>query len=130
MEEAQFRLLRLIESQPELTQRELAREMGVSLGKVNYCIQALVEQGLVKVRNFRSSDRKLAYAYLLTPQGAEQKAASTVRFLKRKMAEYESLKREIADLRREVTGKESGGALRAVSRLQRLKPAGREKTRT
>jgi len=102
MEEAQFRILRLIESNPSLTQRELAREMGVSLGKVNYCVNALIEKGWVKARNFRNSNNKLAYAYLLTPRGIEQKAAITVHFLRRKVAEYESLKKEIARLRREV----------------------------
>ena len=102
MEEAQFRILRLIESNPSLTQRELAREMGVSLGKVNYCVNALIEKGWVKARNFRNSNHKLAYAYLLTPRGIEQKAEITVHFLRRKVAEYESLKKEIARLRREV----------------------------
>ena len=102
MEEAQFRILRLIESNPSLTQRELAREMVVSLGKVNYCVNALIEKGWVKARNFRNSNNKLAYAYLLTPRGIEQKAEITVHFLRRKVAEYESLKKEIARLRREV----------------------------
>ena len=102
MNESHYRLLRLIAAQPELTQRELAREMGVSLGKVNYCVNALIEKGWIKARNFRNSDNKLAYAYLLTPRGIEQKAAVTVDFLRRKVAEYESLKKEIADLRREV----------------------------
>ena len=102
MEEAQFGILRLIESNPSLTQRELARELGVSLGKVNYCVSALIEKGWIKARNFRNSNNKLAYAYLLTPRGIEQKAAITVHFLRRKVAEYESLKKEIAQLRREV----------------------------
>jgi EPS-associated MarR family transcriptional regulator len=101
-DEAHFKLLRIIETQPELTQRELARAMGVSLGKVNYCINALIQKGWIKARNFRNSNNKLAYTYLLTPRGIEQKAATTVRFLKRKVAEYESLKAEIAELRREV----------------------------
>jgi EPS-associated MarR family transcriptional regulator len=102
MEEAHFRLLRLIESKPDLSQRELAREMGVSLGKVNYCVNALIAKGLVKARNFRNSRNKLAYAYLLTPRGAEQKATITLQFLQRKLAEYENLSREIAELRREA----------------------------
>jgi len=102
MEEAHYRLLRLLDSSPQLTQRELAREMGVSLGKVNYCISALIEKGWIKARNFRNSNNKLAYAYLLTPRGIEQKATITVQFLHRKVAEYESLKKEIAQLRREV----------------------------
>jgi len=102
MQEAHYRLLRLLDASPRLTQRELAREMGVSLGKVNYCVNALIEKGWVKARNFRNSNNKLAYAYLLTPRGIEQKAAITVHFLRRKVAEYESLKKEIARLRREV----------------------------
>ena len=102
MEESHYRLLRLLDASPRLTQRELAREMGVSLGKVNYCVSALIEKGWVKARNFRNSNNKLAYAYLLTPRGIEHKAAITVHFLRRKMAEYESLKKEIARLRREV----------------------------
>src|SRR3989304_8440219 len=100
MEEAHYRLLRLLESSPQLTQRELAREMGVSLGKINYCVAALIEKGWIKARNFRNNKNKLSYAYLLTPSGIEQKAVITVHFLRRKMAEYESLTKEIAQLRR------------------------------
>ena len=102
MEESHYHLLRLLEASPELTQRELARELGVSLGKVNYCVSALIEKGWVKARNFRNSNNKCAYAYLLTPRGIEQKAAVTVHFLRRKMVEFESLKKEIARLRPEV----------------------------
>ena len=102
MNDSHYRLLRLIATRPELSQRELAREMGVSLGKVNYCVNALIEKGWIKARNFRNSNHKLAYAYLLTPSGIEQKAAIAVQFLRRKVAEYESLKKEIAQLRREV----------------------------
>ena len=102
MEDTHLRLLRLIEARPELSQRDLARELGTSLGKVNYCLNALIDKGLVKVRNFRNSNNKLAYAYLLTPRGIESKATITVQFLKRKMAEYESLKTEIEQLQREV----------------------------
>ncbi len=103
MEDTHLRLLRLIEARPELSQRGLARELGTSLGKVNYCLNALIDKGLVKVRNFRNSNNKLAYAYLLTPRGIESKATITVQFLKRKMAEYESLKAEIEQLQREVS---------------------------
>jgi EPS-associated MarR family transcriptional regulator len=105
MDEAHYRLLRLLESRPDATQRELAEAMGVSLGKLNYCVKALVDKGWVKARNFRNSRNKLAYAYLLTPRGLEQKATITLHFLKRKVAEYETLRREIADLRREVAGR-------------------------
>ena len=102
MDDAHYHLLRLLDASPRLTQRELAREMGVSLGKVNYCVNALIEKGWVKARNFRNNNNKLSYEYLLTPRGIEQKAAITVHFLRRKMAEYESLKKEITQLRREV----------------------------
>ena len=102
MDEAHYKLLRLIESRPDATQRELAQALGVSLGKVNYCVNALIEKGLVKARNFRNSQNKLAYAYLLTPRGIERKTAVTVQFLRRKVNEYEALRREIAELKREV----------------------------
>jgi EPS-associated MarR family transcriptional regulator len=102
VDEAHYKLLRLIESRPDATQRELARALGVSLGKVNYCVNALIEKGLVKARNFRNSQNKLAYAYLLTPRGIEQKTAVTMQFLRRKVGEYEALKHEIAELKREV----------------------------
>lgn len=97
-----FRMLRLLEAKSDLSQRDLARELDTSLGKVNYCLNALIDKGWIKARNFRNSNNKLAYAYLLTPRGIEQKAVITVHFLRRKMAEYESLKKEIARLRREV----------------------------
>jgi EPS-associated MarR family transcriptional regulator len=102
MEEAHFKLLKLIESRPHLTQRQFARELGMSLGKINYCLRALIEKGWVKARNFRNSGDKLAYAYLLTPRGIEQKSAITVKFLRRKISEYETLEKEIAQLRRDV----------------------------
>lgn len=102
MNESHYRVLRLIADKPELTQRDLARELGVSLGKVNYCVNALIDKGWVKVRNFRNSENKLSYAYLLTPRGIESKATITLQFLKRKMTEYETLKTEIEQLQREV----------------------------
>ena len=102
MSETDYRLLKLLESKPHLRQRDLAREMGVSLGKVNYCLSALVEKGWVKARNFRNSHDKLGYAYLLTPRGIEQKAVLTVNFLRRKMAEFDALKEEIEQMQREV----------------------------
>ena len=102
MDEAQYKVLRLIEEQPDVSQRELARKLGVSLGKVNYCLNALIDKGLVKAANFRKSNRKLAYAYLLTPRGVQEKAEITVRFLHLKLGEYEALRKEIAQLKREV----------------------------
>jgi len=90
-----YRVMKLIEENPEISQRELARELGLSLGKVNYCLKAFVAKGFVKVDNFRRSDNKRAYAYLLTPRGIEEKARVTMQFFRRIEAEYEMLKREI-----------------------------------
>ena len=100
--ETHLKVLRSIEDNPEITQRELAEELGVSLGKVNYCLKALIGRGWVKVNNFKNSNNKAAYAYLLTPTGIERKAQITMRFLKRKLSEYEDLKTEIEMLQREV----------------------------
>ena len=109
-EDTRFRLLRLLEDRPELSQRQIAAELGLSLGGVNYCLKALVEKGLVKVRNFQASERKLRYAYVLTPAGLTEKAGLTSRFLMRKMAEYEALRTEIETLKGEIerTQKEMG----------------------
>lgn len=103
-----YRLLKLLQSNPELSQRQLAEEMGVSVGKVNFCLNALLDKGLVKVRNFRDSGNKLAYAYYLTPKGAKEKVRATVGFLKRKLEEYQGLEREIEELRREVRSTADG----------------------
>ena len=100
--ETHLRLLRLIETNPELSQRELAQELGISVGKINYCMSALLARGWIKARNFKNSRNKLAYAYLITPHGVEEKAALTLRFLRRKLDEYEQLHREIAELRAEA----------------------------
>lgn len=97
-----YKLLKLIEANPAIQQREMAKEMGVSLGKTNYCLQALVQKGLVKMDNFRRNDNKLGYIYLLTPSGIETKARLTVSFLKHKVAEYEAIRSEIEELRREA----------------------------
>lgn len=97
-----LKVLRHFEDNPEITQRELAKELGVSLGKANYCVRALIEKGWVKVMNFKNSNNKSAYAYLLTPKGIEHKAQITVQYLRRKIAEYESLKLEIAQLQSEM----------------------------
>ncbi|MDP6103372.1 MAG: MarR family EPS-associated transcriptional regulator [Gammaproteobacteria bacterium] len=91
-------LLRKIEVNPECTQRELSKEMGVSLGKVNYCIKKLTEKGWIKLTNFTHNPNKVGYAYLLTPKGIDEKARLTISFLKRKITEYEILKKEINDL--------------------------------
>ncbi len=95
-------LLRRLESNPEYTQRELSQEMGVSLGKVNYCMKKLTERGFLKLTNFSHSSNKMVYTYLLTPQGIEQKARLTTSFLKRKIEEFEMLRGEISKLKLDV----------------------------
>jgi EPS-associated MarR family transcriptional regulator len=92
----------MLEADPQASQRRIADELGISLGKVNYCLQKLIEKGLVKANNFRNSDNKRAYLYLLTPKGIEEKTKVTLRFLKVKLGEYEALKRELEDLQREA----------------------------
>jgi EPS-associated MarR family transcriptional regulator len=101
-EEVRYRLLKLLEPNPHLSQREVAKELGISLGKVNYCLRALVEKGWIKATNFKNSRSKAAYMYLLTPRGFEEKARVTARFLQRKVREYEALKTEIEQLRHEA----------------------------
>ena len=100
--ETHLKVLRHLEENPDITQRELAEALGVSLGKVNYCLKALIEKGWIKANNFKNHKQKSAYAYLLTPKGIERKAQITVRFLKRKVEEYEALKQEIEQLQEEV----------------------------
>ena len=94
-------LLRKLESNPQFTQRELSREMGVSLGKVNYCMKKLTEKGWIKLTNFTHNPNKMGYAYLLTPQGIDEKSRLTFSFLKKKVIEYEILKKEINALKLE-----------------------------
>jgi EPS-associated MarR family transcriptional regulator len=100
--EIHFRVLRVLQHNPQITQRELAEQLGVSLGKINYCLQALIDKGLVKVTNFKNSKRKRAYLYLLTPKGIEAKTKISIKFLRRKMREFESLKEEISHLESEI----------------------------
>jgi EPS-associated MarR family transcriptional regulator len=95
LDEIHLQVLRAIEAQPELTQRQLAQELGVSLGKAHYCIKALIDKGLVKMGNFSHNQKKLEYAYLLTPSGMKSKAVLTAHFLERKAAEYAMLKSEL-----------------------------------
>lgn len=97
-EDVHFRVLRLLEQNPELSQRDVAEALGISLGAANYVLRALVEKGQIKIQNFRASDNKLRYAYILTPSGIKAKARLTLGFLKRKYAEYEALKIEIEGL--------------------------------
>ena len=91
-------ILKLLDAQPQMSQRDLAQVMGVSLGKANYCLKALMEKGLVKFGNFRKNPDKRQYAYLLTPAGLEEKTRITLAFLRRKVAEYEALEKEIEQL--------------------------------
>jgi EPS-associated MarR family transcriptional regulator len=102
-DETRYRILKLLEADPHASQRRIADELGISLGRVNFCLQALIEKGLIKANNFRNSSNKRAYLYLLTPKGIEERAIVTARFLKRKLDEYESLKRELEELQREAT---------------------------
>ena len=100
-DEFRYRILKRLESNPELSQRELARELGVSVGKVNYGIRALVDLGLVKATNFANSRNKQAYIYVLTPKGIQAKARTAVRFFKQKLAEYEAIQKDLEELRSE-----------------------------
>jgi EPS-associated MarR family transcriptional regulator len=100
--ELQFRVLRLLESNPHLTQRELSKSLGVSLGGINYCLNALIAKGAVKIENFKYNKNKWVYAYLLTPRGLAEKTALTGYFLKIKMQEYQALKEEIETLNQEA----------------------------
>ena len=101
-DEYRYRILKLLAKDPHASQRRIADELGISLGRVNFCLKALIEKGLVKVNNFRSSTNKRAYLYVLTPKGIEEKAMVTARFLRRKLDEYEILKQELEELQREA----------------------------
>ena len=102
-EYSRYQILKKLEANPEISQRQLATELGISVGKVNYCLRALIEKGMVKGRNFGRSTNKGKYMYLLTPAGIENKAALTARFLKRKMAEYEALRNEIEEIKKDLS---------------------------
>ena len=108
-EDLRFRVMRELEREPHLSQRELAQRLGVSNGKLNYCLRALIDKGLVKLANFASSQHRLGYAYLLTPAGIRAKASLTGRFLQRKMAEFEMLKAEIEALASEAGNDKGAG---------------------
>ena len=117
-DEYRYKLLRLLETNPQINQRELARALGISLGKVNYCLKALIEKGWIKARNFTNSNKR-AYMYYLTPRGFQEKARVTVRFFRRKVAEYEALRSEIETLRGEAAREEQ----RAGSATRPAEPA-------
>ncbi len=101
-EDTYFRVMRILQDNPDVTQRELAEKLGISVGGLNYCLKALKEKGLVKMKNFANSKNKFGYVYVLTPAGISEKAAITQRFLQRKMDEYKSLKAEIKALKFET----------------------------
>ena len=101
-EDKYFRLMRILEVTPDISQREMAKALGVSFGSINYCLNALIDKGLVKIQNFNQNQNKFGYVYLLTPKGIAEKASLTSNFLKRKMEEYEALKLEIETLKSEI----------------------------
>jgi EPS-associated MarR family transcriptional regulator len=105
--------MRILQDNPDLTQRELARELGMSVGGLNFCLNALIEKGLVRMANFQKSKNKFKYVYLLTPQGIAERVALTSRFLKSKMEEYDALKVEIEALKAEM-GEEQGNGQKAL----------------
>ena len=101
-DETRYKLLRMLEANPQASQRDLAQALGISVGKVNYCLNALIEKGWLKARNFKNSKNKRAYMYYLTPRGFEEKTRVTMRFFRQRLAEYEALSAEIESLRREA----------------------------
>ena len=109
-EDLRYKLLKLLAEESQISQRDLALRLGISVGKANYCLSALVDKGLVKINNFRRANNKLAYAYLLTPGGIEEKARVTVSFLQRKIREYAELQEEIETLRQETLVSNTGGS--------------------
>ena len=102
-DEYRAKILKKLEADPQISQRDLARDLGISLGKTNYCLRALMKTGLIKANNFKNNRNKSAYMYFLTSKGIAEKARATTRFFKRRVAEYEALQREIEELRSEVT---------------------------
>ena len=115
-EDTNFRVLRMLQDNPDMTQREIAEKLGVSTSGLNYCLNALIDKGYLKVQNFSQSKNKFGYIYVLTPQGIAEKAQLTGRFLRRKMAEYEALRAEIESLHAEVKSPAIGGGANLASR--------------
>jgi len=109
-DEIHFKVLRQLEANPNLNQRKLAEALGISLGKTNFCLQALINKGLLKIENFRSNQNKLSYAYLLTSNGIVEKAALTARFLQRKQQEFDAIKAELESLKQEVANQKTASA--------------------
>ena len=121
-EETHFRVLRLLQDNPEMSQRELAKEVGVSVGGIHYVLNALIDKGLLKLGNFTAAEDKRRYAYILTPKGIARKAALTRAFLARKMEEYEAFKAEIAALRREVDDLDEDASEKASPKDAKIAP--------
>ena len=109
-EKSHYDILKTLESDPKISQRQLAKNLDISLGKVNYCVKALLAKGLIKATNFKNSNNKIAYAYLLTPKGIRQKAVLAQHFLERKVLEYENLREEIRVLKAELREKSISGS--------------------
>jgi len=105
-DEYRAKILRKLQEDPQISQRDLARDLGISLGRANYCLRALMDKGLIKANNFKNNRNKKAYMYYLTPRGMAEKARATARFLEVKVAEYEALQREIANLRQDMQERE------------------------
>jgi len=101
-QEIRYRLLKVLSQDPNLGQRDMAKRMGISLGKVNYCVSELASKGWIKITRFKSAKKKIPYTYMLTPKGLEEKGRLTLRFLKRKLSEYEEIKKQIRELQYEV----------------------------
>ena len=126
-DDSRYRILRLIEQNPAINQREIARELGISLGKVNFCLKALIEKGVLKANSFLNSRNKRAYAYVLTPRGIEERARITLRFLKKKVDEYEALQREISELTEQARRLNAGRTPRQT-RVESFPDTGRKRT--
>ena len=104
-QQSKYQLLKSLEQDSKLTQRQLSKELDISLGKVNYCLQSLIQKGLVKIDNFKNSKHKIRYSYILTPEGIEEKTKLTIKFLKIKAEEYETLKKEVVRIQNSKTSK-------------------------
>ena len=104
-QQSKYQLLKSLEQDANLTQRQLSEELGISLGKVNYCLKSLIQKGFVKINNFKNSKHKLQYSYLLTPAGIDEKTKLTIEFLKVKTKEYEALKEEVERIKNAKTSK-------------------------
>lgn len=105
-DEFRAKILKKLQDDPQISQRDLARDLGISLGRANYCLRALMDKGLIKANNFKNNRNKKAYMYYLTPRGMTEKARATARFLEVKVAEYEALQREIDNLRQDMQERE------------------------